>query len=145
MAKSKFTQELFDSICETLATSSKGLNTVCKEHGISSKQFYQWVANDAQLGEMYARARDEQADFMADEIVELADNTDNDNKGINGSNAVQRDRLRIDARKWVAAKLKPRKYSERVDVTSDGQAIQQIDLSALVAGFMKDAGDKKTT
>ena len=144
MPKSKYTPELFDSICETLATSSKGLYTVCKEHGVSSKQFYEWVAKDAALSEKYARARDEQADFMADEIVELADKTDNDNKGINGSNAVQRDRLRIDARKWVAAKLKPKKYSERMDVTSNGEAIKQVDLSALVAGFMKDAGDKET-
>jgi hypothetical protein len=142
--KAKFTAELFDSICKAIATSPRGLQAICKKHDISSVQFYEWIKNDAELANKYAHAREQQADLLADEILEIADNIENDNKGINGSNAVQRDRLRIDSRKFLAAKLKPKKYSERIDITSDGEAIKPIDLSSIVSNFVnKDAGDGK--
>jgi hypothetical protein len=51
--------------------------------------------------EQYARARELQTDIFIDEIIDIADSTEND---------VQRDRLRIDSRKWIASKLKPKKY-----------------------------------
>ncbi|MBU2052465.1 hypothetical protein KKH13_04650, partial [Patescibacteria group bacterium] len=50
----------------------------------------------------YARARDEQADTLADEITYIADTEPDANKA----------RVRVDARKWVAAKLKPKKYGD---------------------------------
>ena len=151
MPKSKYTPELFDSICETLATSSKGLHKICKENGLSPRTFYEWIEADTELAHRYTRAREVQADLLADEIVQISDDSTGDTtvdhfgNEIENREFVSRSRLRIDARKWVAAKLKPKKYSERMDVTSNGEAIKQVDLSALVAGFMKDAGDKETT
>lgn len=61
-------------------------------------------------GQLYARARDLQAEHLAQEIVEIAD-SDTD---------PQRARNRIDARKWVAAKLSPRRYGDRVEVEHSG-------------------------
>ncbi len=51
--------------------------------------------------EQYARVSELQTDIFIDEIIDIADGTEND---------VQRDRLRIDSRKWIASKLKPKKY-----------------------------------
>lgn len=57
--------------------------------------------------EMYTRARVMQADCYADQIIQLADESKNADHSI-------AQRLKVDARKWIAAKLNPRKYSDRV-------------------------------
>jgi len=74
---------------------------------------------------MYARAREAQAEVLADEIVEIADDSsedfifaegeDQDGKGAKkyvNKEYVKRSALRVDARKWVAAKLLPKKYGD---------------------------------
>src|SRR3546814_4173198 len=70
--------------------------------------------------QQYARARDNQADTLADEILDIADDGSNDYVGedekYNGD-AVARSRLRVDARKWLAGKLAPKKYGEKIDHT----------------------------
>jgi len=63
---------------------------------------------------VYARAREAQADCWASEIVDLADET------LADANHVAKARLQIDARKWVACKLLPRKYGERVSAELTG-------------------------
>lgn len=55
-----------------------------------------------------AQAREAQADFLADEMIEIAD----------GTGSVQRDRLRIEARMWYAGKLRPKKYGTKPDATT---------------------------
>lgn len=68
---------------------------------------------------MYARAREDQADTLADEIVEIADDGTNDTYlnsdgiALTNQDVIARSKLRVDARKWIAAKLKPRKYGDR--------------------------------
>jgi hypothetical protein len=69
----------------------------------------------------YARARQLQAEFWAAEIVEIADGPGGD-KATRVLN--ERDRLRVDARKWVAAKLVPAfrpklEHSGQVGITID--------------------------
>jgi hypothetical protein len=56
---------------------------------------------------MYARAKEDSADVNADEIREISDNLDEDPNSR---------RVRIDARKWIAAKLKPRKYGDKIEI-----------------------------
>jgi hypothetical protein len=78
---------------------------------------------------MYARAREDQADTLADEIVGISDESAITAK-VDGeevrfaldATAVARNRLRVDARKWVAAKLKPRKYGDRQVLAGDPEA-----------------------
>lgn len=71
---------------------------------------------------LYVRAREAQAEIMADEIVDIADDQTQDElftdegKRVCNSEFVQRSKLRVDARKWVAAKLLPRKYGDRQEV-----------------------------
>lgn len=78
--------------------------------------------------EQYARAKEEQADFLAEEMLEIADDKSDDlldtEEGQSANPvAVQRARLRVDARKWAAAKLKPKKYGDKVDFTTDGKQV----------------------
>ncbi|MBR8147057.1 terminase small subunit protein [Burkholderia vietnamiensis] len=123
MAHTIFTQELADKICEHLV-SGLSLRQIEAIEGMPSKTtILRWLADDrfTSFRDQYARARDMQAEGMADEILEIADdgrndwmeiqNRDGDNIGwkVNGE-AVQRSRLRIDARKWLLSKLLPKKY-----------------------------------
>jgi hypothetical protein len=78
MGKDKFNIELFDKICEKLAYSDNGLVKICKEFDINAKSFYDWVSKDEELRNKYARARELQADYLADQIIDIADETHSD-------------------------------------------------------------------
>lgn len=77
----------------------------------------------------YVRAREEQADFLAEEILEIADDGSNDLMTITKGDAsyetenkevTNRSKLRVDARKWIASKLKPKKYGDKLDLNHEG-------------------------
>ena len=125
-----YTEELGNKVCAAIAGSEKGLEHICKKAGMpSTSTVYNWL-NDAENTEFldkYTRARQMQADLMAEQIIEIADNTEEgvitrtDAKGtsIETSDMLGHRKLKIHARQWAAAKLWPNKYSERIqqDVT----------------------------
>lgn len=124
---SSFTQDLADIICERLID-GESLRSICRSDDMpSTGTVCRWLVNNLEFQEQYARARENQADTLADEILDIADNANNDwmerlsdedkNPGwvINGE-CVQRSRLRVDARKWAAAKLKPQKYGDSLNL-----------------------------
>jgi len=80
-----------------------------------------------EFAEIYARAREDQADTLADEIHAISDElpqqiVDDKGKTRYDSAYVQWQKNRVDARKWVAAKLKPKKYSDRIAHVGDNEA-----------------------
>lgn len=82
---------------------------------------YRWLGSNEPFRDLYARAREDQADTLADEIVNIADNpvvgiktkTGKDGVEITEGDMIEHRRLQVDARKWVAAKLKPKKYGDK--------------------------------
>ena len=75
---------------------------------------------------MYTRAREDRADKLADELVAISDEVEvsaryegEEVRLSLDAAAVARNRLRVDARKWVASKLKPRVYGDKLDVTAE--------------------------
>jgi hypothetical protein len=100
---SQFTPKIGADICERIAQ-GKSMVTVCKEIGFSYTSVQKWLRDYPDFATSYARAREDQADFHADEIVAIADEEEDP----------QRAKVRIDARKWVAAKMRPKKYGDRV-------------------------------
>ena len=120
MPVTKYNEELFESICSKIETSAIGLHIICKESGIAPKTFYSWL-DDETLRNRYTRARDIQADLLADQIIQLADDNSRDTQAgefgeVGNAAAIQRSRLQVEARKWIAAKLKPKKYGDKVEV-----------------------------
>jgi hypothetical protein len=96
------------------------------EHVPAASTIFKWLTENEDFAEQYARAREAQADTLADEILDIADDGSNDYMGEDKAydgDAVQRSKLRVDARKWVAAKLKPKKYGDKLDLTSGGEKI----------------------
>lgn len=135
-----FTQEIADKICEEIATSSKSLRTICKGKDMPAvRTVLNWLSEGDKTDakeefrlflHQYTRAREQQADFMAEEIIEIADDGSNDlmtiTKGdasyeIENKEVTNRSKLRVEARKWIASKLKPKKYGDKVDLNHSGE------------------------
>lgn len=138
----EFSQELFDKICEKIATSSQSTRATCKENMINPTTFYRWINKDEEnqryggkLRNIYARAKEDQVEFLVDEMLEIADDGSNDymtiTKGdvsynVEDKEVTNRSRIRVDVRKFIASKLKPKKYGDSIDVKSGGEPIQQV-------------------
>jgi len=113
----EFYQSIADNICEKLA-SGKSLSWICEDASMPSrKTVYQWLQNIEEFRNDYAQAREDQADTFVDEIIDIADDT-----ALDANQA----RLRIDARKWVAGKMKPKKYGEKIDHAVSGAVTVNI-------------------
>lgn len=127
-----YTQELADQICEMLAL-GYSIRTVCKEDSMPSVQtFFRWIREKEDFREQYARAKQEAADAMAEDLLDIADDGSNDWMEINKGGyittavdyeALNRSKLRVDTRKWLMAKMKPKKYGEKLDLTSGNEKI----------------------
>lgn len=99
--------------------------------------FYAWMDADEEILKRYARATEARADKIFDEILEIADKQGEDvihtDEGeVINHNIVQRNRLQIDARKWVLAKMNPKKYGDKVDVTSGDKPLQQPSIPIIL-------------
>lgn len=123
--------QIGDEICERLANGESLRKITLPKEMPHIATICRWLVANPEFSEQYARAREAQADALADEILDIADDGSNDwmadreeEAGVayNGD-AVARSKLRVDARKWVAAKLKPKKYGDKLDLTSDGKAL----------------------
>jgi hypothetical protein len=87
-----------------------------------------WIADDKhkQFREQYAHAREAGLEQMADEILEIADETSHDTLVTEhgeraNSEWIQRSKLRVDARKWILSKQLPKKYGERTTLVGDNE------------------------
>lgn len=142
----KYSQEIANKICDEIAMTSKSLKTICKEEGMpSAKTVLNWLSEgDREDGRkefkeflrQYTRSKSEQADFLVEEMLEIADDGSNDlmtiQKGdktyeAENKEVTNRSRLRVDTRKWIASKLKPKKYGERqmTDITTNGESLNK--------------------
>lgn len=109
---------------------------ICSEIGnITPSCVYRWLNEVEDFRKNYTRAKEDQADYLAEEIIEIADNgfhdvlyTDEYGNKVENKEFVSRSKLKVDARKWVAGKLKPKKYGEKLDVTSDGKQLQPTEI-----------------
>ena len=113
-------KDLLEQIFERVAK-GESLNRICLEPGMPArKTFYEWVAEDETVLRRYEFAMIMRADTFAEETIEIADDDGDDWKtGKDGSmipdyEIVQRSKLRVDARKWYASKLAPKKYGDKV-------------------------------
>lgn len=125
----RYTRELGEEIC-ALLMEGYSLRGICEREGMPAlSAICLWLAKDAGFMEQYARAREVQAEVMADEILEIADDATNDyveRATKNGAvvlvdhDHINRSRLRVDARKWIAEKLLPKKYGVKKALEHSG-------------------------
>jgi hypothetical protein len=122
---STFDEAVAKRICERLAM-GETLRGICMRRGMPGESTVRgWVVQDIEgFAAQYARARDMGLDTLADEILEIADDdtrdsyVDADGSRKRNNAAINRDRLRVDTRKWYLSKLAPKRYGQRVEVSS---------------------------
>ena len=113
-----YTSELANEICDSIASSSKGTKKLCKEnqHWPCQDTLFTWLKIYPEFSEQYAQAKRCQIEVFIDEILDIADDSSQDQvmntQGniVCNSEFIARSRLRIDTRKWLAAKLVPKIY-----------------------------------
>ena len=107
-----------DAICAGISL-GKSTRAMCIEAGISQRMLWNWLASSAELMEQYLRAKELCVDAYAEEIIEISDDRSQDlhvdEKGreVTNREAIARTQLRIDARKWYASRLAPKKYGDK--------------------------------
>ncbi len=114
---STYTMELAKDICDKIASNSKSIKKLCTEnpHWPHRDTIFTWLKNYPEFSDQYAQAKRCQVEAFVDEILEIADDVSQDIISERGyiscnSELIARSRLRIDTRKWLAAKLVPKVY-----------------------------------
>jgi len=136
-----YTPETADRICARLAQ-GQSLRAICRDDDMPSVvTVFAWMRKYPEFLKRYTQAKEESADALSDEMIEIADDARNDwmdkvnadgevyGQQVN-SEHVQRSRLRIETRKWLASKLKPKKYGDKLGLT-DGNG-EPITFKVLV-------------
>ena len=99
---------------------SKGADTACKEIGISSRSFREYIKIIGEEAEKrYARAKDDQIRVIAEETMSIADEPIE----LGDTASVNNKRVRIDTRKWLLSKLKPKIYGDQITVNDPNKSL----------------------
>jgi hypothetical protein len=104
--KSTYTEEMGERICRELAN-GRTITSICAEDWAPSVDgVFGWLNKFPPFAEAYARAREAQQEVFAAQIIDIAATVDDPAKARN----------MIDARKWHAAKVAPKKWGDRVEI-----------------------------
>lgn len=122
--------KIVSAICEQIATGAL-VKDACRAQGITRQSLHEWT-RDGVLADLYARARSDQAHAIAEDALSIAD------EQALTPEAIQRNRLRVDARKWMASKIAPRLYGEKITQEISGPEGGPVQVEQQVWTF----GDK---
>ena len=118
-----YTQELATEICNHIAD-GKSLRTIAAMENMPAQSTIMlWLdGTRPEFSEQYARAHEAYADKLAEETLLIADDSsqdtyvDADGNVKTDTEAIQRSKLRVDTRKWLASKKAPKKYGDKVAI-----------------------------
>jgi hypothetical protein len=131
---------LADLICEQIAD-GMSLRQLCVTADMPNRRtVFRWLNEHPDFATRYGRAREAQGDLMDERILEEAEKTTAEN--------AHAQRVKIDAYKWRAAKLAPKRYGDRIDVTSGGDKLDtsgslSLQDAARLAAILAEAEKRK--
>lgn len=112
------------------------LRSICCLPGFPSKSTVtRWLMKNDEFWDLYARAREQQAYALIDEVIYLAHYADCDSAAAL--------RLKIDSIKWAASKLNPKRYGKhrmRCDPSAhelEGEETETDDLALLNEAYIR--------
>ncbi len=139
---------LGQEICDVIASSSKGTKRLCTDnpHWPCQDTLFTWLKRYPEFSEQYAQAKICQIELLVDEILEISDDASQDQYVnelgalVPNPPAINRARLKVDTRKWLACKLVPKVYGNKIDIESDSSISEELrQLSAdLDAKYTRD-------
>jgi hypothetical protein len=123
-----YSPELADTICSRMSE-GRSLRSVCRDEdmpGLTTVVRWFKEPDKEDFRAQYAIARESLADALAEETLEIADDSTGD---------VNRDRLRVDTRKWFASKVGAKKYGDKLALGGDPDAApMKVELTLSEAG-----------
>lgn len=130
-----YSVETAKRLCALLAE-GKSLRTVCKEEGMPDlSTVFEWIRTHEEFSLQYAMAKAESSEAwheeladLGDQAIELAQSVDSKASGA----VVQAVKLKADNIKWMMSKMKPKKYGEKLDHTTNGK-----DLPVPILGYVQ--------
>lgn len=138
-----YSEEVADAVCLSIA-SGESLRTICAWHGMPSiSAVMRWITKHKYFETQYYLAREAQAELFADDTVDLSDSPEQTPRYYQGEPVMDQDgepvmeitnasiqhaRLRVDARKWKAARMNGKRWGDKVqtDITSAGKPIKNV-------------------
>jgi hypothetical protein len=134
---SDYTKEKGDRICLIVSTSTLGLPKICSIHDDFPKAetVRRWRLEHEEFSAKYARAKLAQADILAEECLEIADNSTPENVTV--------DRLRTDTRKWLASKLLPKQYGDKMLLEQKTEENEQLKAELIELRAKLDEDNKR--
>lgn len=109
----KYNQELATTICERIIT-GRSLSKVCRDEDMPARSSVnKWLAENQEFADNYARACKIRRENRFEDLDEVVDTTED----------VQKARLKVDVIKWQLSKEEPKKYGDKLDMTTDGKAL----------------------
>jgi len=128
-----YTDRLADKICEKVAL-GQSMRTICAlETMPAMTTMFRWLREKDEFRQQYETAKQECAELMVEDMLDIADNEAQEPLLVDGVPVIvdekpvmvtsqvkiQHSRLKVDTRKFIAAKLKPKKYGERIQHAND--------------------------
>lgn len=129
----EYTKEIGDLICSKIMEGNSLRSVLVGDNMPAYSTFFKWLREHKELVDNYEHSTQERTLAMGEEIIDIADDGTNDymtiTKGNNDYNVEDREvtnrsKLRVETRKWLMSKMLPKKYGDKVDLTSDGKAIK---------------------
>lgn len=143
---STFSQEKADAICAALEQ-GQTLRKACAELGLDPATVLRWTKDQPDFSKQYAEARQAGYQLLADEIIEISDDSagdvivDDEGNTRTDAERVARSRLRVDTRKWMLSKMLPKIYGDKMESTVKGEMtirtakeLTEDELAAIAAG-----------
>lgn len=140
----QWTEEIEDEILERI-TRVESAKSICRDDWLPSEAtLYKRLGDDPEFAKRYARAREIQADVLFDECLAIADSQEGDVITVDGTeqtnhDVIARAKLRIDTRKWMAGKLRPKVYGEKAIIEGPGKNGEHLHKVSVDMSRLSDA------
>lgn len=126
--RSLLTDDVFDKIIDHFSHNADNIHKVLDKFDISKEQFYKVLDSDQRKSERYAQARTlyvenrlAERDRLNEELIGKLLSCDP--KLANALQNAYKEQIR--QIEWDVQKLLPKKYGDKIDITSDGQSISR--------------------
>ena len=139
---SDYSELVAGEICERMVR-GEGLLKICSDPGMPARQtVYRWLEANEGFRDRYVRAREALMDFYAEQILVIAFDESGDivvdqapdgrSKTVANHAKVQRDRLKVDSLKWIASRLFPKRYGDKMELLGqDGGSSSTLSIKWL--------------
>jgi len=151
-----YSEEIALAICEKVAN-GQGMREICRADDMPAMStVFLWLKNHGDFQSFYTTAKDTMAEYLFEEMLDIADEASNDfmtrkvgddkTEKVVDHEHINRSKLRVDTRKWMLAKLLPKKYGEKIEVNNrmtfgpDVERMTPDELRAFVARETEELG-----